>query len=206
MIHMELHATPSRIARSLCRKARTVDYSLFEGMARRYAQYLPANDMGTLMDPTQLQSGQPVYDPEGEEWLVVGDPDQTTDKVVMPADQQGTQIPQGVTTVEDAELASEYSLQPPASDVEAHRIAQDVLDLGRGVLPERSSLEFPNDMSAETDKLRLGESGYVEIITAIQDMQDAGYGTVDVVLNIGEMFPRELGERVLAEARRRGIL
>jgi len=158
------------------------------------------------MDPTQLQSGQPVYDPEGEEWLVVGDPDQTTDKVVMPADQQGTQIPQGVTTVEDAELASEYSLQPPASDVEAHRIAQDVLDLGRGVLPERSSLEFPNDMSAETDKLRLGESGYVEIITAIQDMQDAGYGTVDVVLNIGEMFPRELGERVLAEARRRGIL
>ena len=41
---------------------------------------------------------------------------------------------------------------------------------------------------------------------AIQDMKECGYDTVDIVLNIGEMFPRDIGERVLAEARRKGVL
>jgi len=202
MSGMELHATPSRIARSLCRRARTVDYSLFEELASRYAQEMTDPGTGQALDPTQLQQGQPVYDQEGDEWLVVGNPDDTTSKVVMPADQQGAQVPENVTTVEDAELASTYSLQPPTTA----RKADIQMDMDPGEFRVLSPLEGPMRLSEETAGLRIGQEGYVDVITAIQDMKDCGYETVDIVLNIGEMYPRELGERVLAEARRKGIL
>lgn len=64
----------------------------------------------------------------------------------------------------------------------------------------------PNDKKRDTSGLRIGQDGFVEIMNSIEAMVDAGYNTVDVVLNIGEMYPRDLGERVLAEARQRGIL
>lgn len=202
---MELFATPSRIAHSLRRRARTVDLSIFEELAERYAQVTEAQTPQAL-DPTALQQGQPVYDYEGNEWLVVGDPEGTTNKILMPGDQQGAETPQGVTTVEDQELATTYSLQPPGGMQSLARRADIVMDLGPGVFPARSSLETEMRMDKETDGLRIGQDGFVEIMTAIQDMKECGYDTVDVVLNIGEMFPRDIGERVLAEARRKGVL
>lgn len=61
-------------------------------------------------------------------------------------------------------------------------------------------------LGEEEDALRLGEAGYVDIMNSIKDMVHAGYSTIDVLLNIGEMYPREIGQRVLSEARERGVL
>jgi len=202
---MQLFAKSSRIARASRRTHRTTDLSIFRELAARYAQVTPTDPSVTL-DPQALQTGQPVFDTEGSEWLVVGDPEGTTDKVVMPADQQGADVPQGVTTVEDQELASTYTLQAPGGMQPMARRADTILDLEMPNFPARSSLETPMRMDNELDGLRVGQEGFVEIMTAIQDMQDCGYDTIDVVLNIGELYPRDIGERVLAEARRKGIL
>lgn len=81
------------------------DYSVFEAMIHKYSQQ--------NLDPQSLQVGQQVYTPEGEVMTVIENPADTTTKTLMPADQQGSQLPQGVQTVEDTDLASQYSLQPP---------------------------------------------------------------------------------------------
>jgi len=193
---MELFAKPSRIAYHRRYKARARDFSLFEELCSKYAQNVP------LMDPTQLQEGQPIYDPEGVEWLVVDDPEGTMNKVVMPADQAGAQLPEGVQTVEDDELASMYTLQPSGGTPTASKKADIIMNLTADDMPNSKSITSDDEL----DNLRLGENGYVEIMDSIKEMTKAGYGVVDVLLNIGEMYPREIGERVLAEARRKGIL
>lgn len=79
-----------------------MDTSVFLEVIQKYAQDL---------DPTALQVGQSVYDASGQEMIVIADPEDTTTKTLMPADQQGVSIPQGVTDVEEGELASQYSVQ-----------------------------------------------------------------------------------------------
>lgn len=58
----------------------------------------------------------------------------------------------------------------------------------------------------EEDKFRIGDSGYVEVINCINSLVNDGYETVDIILKIGEEFPRDMGERVLSDARMQGIL
>ena len=65
------------------------------------------------LDPTQLQEGQSVFDNEGNEQVIVGNPEGTTDKVLMPVEQVEMGVPANADTVEDAELAAQYSLQSP---------------------------------------------------------------------------------------------
>ncbi len=87
-----------------------MSYSVFTDLISKYAQ-----EDQPMVDPMDLQVGQSVYDAEGNEMVVIGDPEDTTDKTLMPADQQGSNIPEGVTNVEDAELTSQYSLQPDSA-------------------------------------------------------------------------------------------
>jgi hypothetical protein len=77
--------------------------SIFEEIITKYAQSL---------DPTQLQVGQEVYDQDGNPLVVIDNPADTTTKTLMPSNQQGAALPQGVQVVEDSELASQYTLQP----------------------------------------------------------------------------------------------
>lgn len=56
------------------------------------------------------------------------------------------------------------------------------------------------------DGFRFGEDGYMEVMDAIVEMVENGYGVVDIMLNIGERFPREMATKVLEEARAQGIL
>ncbi len=48
--------------------------------------------------------------------------------------------------------------------------------------------------------------GFRTIMEEVEEMVDGGFEVVDVILNIGEKFPREEGEKVLEAARSKGIL
>jgi hypothetical protein len=98
-----------------------MDLSIYEDLAHKYAQEQPA------MDPNALQVGQSVYNTEGKEYRVVENPEGTTSKVLMPVEQEDPNNPQ-VQTVEDAELATGYTVQPAegVQPVTARRKAQEV--------------------------------------------------------------------------------
>jgi len=103
------------------------DLSIFADLASKYAQVAPA-DPNQNLDPNSLQVGQQVYSPEGTAMTVIENPMDTTTTTVVPADQAGTDVPEGVETLEEAELASQYTLAPneatPAVTT-ASRNAQD---------------------------------------------------------------------------------
>ena len=105
------------------------NYSIFADLASKYAQAAPIDPSQTL-DPNQLQVGQQVYSPEGEPMTVVENPDDTTTTTLMPADQSGTDVPAGVETLEETELASQYSLAPNEATpaVTASRNAQSIFE------------------------------------------------------------------------------
>lgn len=209
---MQLKATPSRNAANTRVSKWKARMSTYDEVIGKYAQDLSTETVtpgsqndSTTMDPSQLQPGQPVYSPEGKEFVVLSNPAGETQKVIMPSNQQGSQLPQGVTTVDDTELSSEYQLTSPATEtkIQSRRRALERMDLPGDYA---QSISTAPGAKAETTGLRLGQEGYVDIMTSIQDMVEAGYDTVDVILNIGELYPRDLGERVLEEARERGIL
>ena len=114
MAGMELRAKRSRTARVHRKRSRVGSDALFREIIRRYSQMEEA-----VLDPSQLQVGQSLYGPEGDEFLVVENPEDTTTTVVMPADQGGAQVPQEVQTVEDVELTTSFSLQPATGLVAA---------------------------------------------------------------------------------------
>ena len=58
----------------------------------------------------------------------------------------------------------------------------------------------------DSEGFRFGESGYIDIMEAIQQMVDNGYGVVDIMLSIGEQFDKAKATQVLEDARARGIL
>jgi len=284
-----------------------MDFGVFESLITKYAQ----EDM-TQLDPTQVQVGQPVYNRDGTEFVIIEDEEGTPDKVIMPADQKGKEVPEGVVTVNDSELSTSYSIQNPTGGPggpvgpqTAHADTSEFLsglkeafvlpefrkainykpthtikepyskedvssaddwmrmkddsktnidnwhkmDKNKSkfkannmcILPEFKSFklslqdkqahfdtvkstqeisEYTNEVNnkfksefkdvhsalKEDDEFRIGESGYVEAIDSIQNMLDAGYQIVDVILNLGEMYPRETATRILEEARKKGIL
>ncbi len=261
--------------------AQVHDTAVFAEVAQRYAQEQ------TTLDPQQLQVGQSVFDQMGEEFMILEDPEGTTDKVLMPNAQSGSAMPEGVVTVEDADLAATYGLQPQGAqgatgvgvvsrqmfagyadfldsryddDAPVNADAPIEEDLGSYNPGEEGAGEWVNqgapyverfdptmqdqnqgtetkapemsgplnpddkprhgaihmdigglmpgssDLQQEDDSFILGQSGYTDIMNDIKAMVDSGYGTVDVILNIGELYERDIGERVLAEARKKGIL
>ena len=92
---------------------------VFEALIHKYSQTTPENPAGTTMDPQAVQMGQSIFDPTGKEFIVVEDDPTTTYKTIMPKDQQGQQIPEGVTTVDDSELSVDYSVQQPTETITA---------------------------------------------------------------------------------------
>jgi len=105
-----------------------MDYSIFTELLDKYAQTAPANPNQSL-DPNQLQVGQQVYSPNGDAMVVIENPQDTTTTTVMPADQEGTEVPQDVQTLDEAELASQYTLQPnegtPAVTARSRKAQED---------------------------------------------------------------------------------
>jgi hypothetical protein len=61
-----------------------------------------------------------------------------------------------------------------------------------------SPLTHGESWGSEEDALRFGEAGYVDIMNSIKDMIHEGCSTIDVLLRIGEMYPREIATRVLS--------
>ena len=87
-------------------------YAIFMDLTRKYAQEDPSQT--PAVDPDEVSIGQSVYDSSGKEFVVVEDDPGTTNKVLMPKQQTTTTtgVPEGVQTVENAELQSQYSLRP----------------------------------------------------------------------------------------------
>lgn len=294
------------------------DMSIFFDVIRRYAQ--DDNTVDTKVDPNSLQVGQSVYDAEGKEMVVIGDPEGVDNKVLIPKDQVGQQYPAGAIPVSYNDLASSYNVQPAQGPQTANVIKSfKVLiekgvglgmgpgmgrkikpgigrgrgrgmgpGMGRGrnecpydksvmnevedwmtmgddetnvgnwldmdkescddslndkfkkklfsIMPKfkrqshdqkhyhdvlkafASGLRAFNEVEDESDKFKsefngedldgfkIGEPGYTEVINCIDGLVNDGYETVDIILKIGEEFPREMGERVLSDARSQGIL
>jgi|GEM_PF-6651735 len=88
---------------------RTAISSVFMSIADEYAKTAQEQ-----IDPNQLQVGQSVFNNTGAEFIVVDDPEGTTNKVLMPAEQQGQPVP-AVETVEDTELQTSYSITSPST-------------------------------------------------------------------------------------------
>lgn len=127
-----------------------MDTSIFHDLIQKYGQQ-------TNLDPQQLQVGQQVYTPEGTAMTVIEDPSDTTSKTLMPSDQQGQQLPKGVTTVEDNELASQYSLQPPNG-------TQPAPGAQGATVAKRAQEEDPEE---------LGEVNWNDIADIVNDMSTA---------------------------------
>lgn len=212
---MEFSSKPSKSASRHRRKVGRIDFELFSKVAQDLASGAVTTAVGaeTGVDPTQLQEGQSVFDNQGGEQVIVGDPDGTTDKVLMPKEQVDMGIPANADTVEDAELASQYSLQSPLAFNDAPHLqeflkqAETIMDLpaaelGGGTPDLATSVE----KDTESDGFRIGEPGYMEIIDTIQELKELGYDTVDILLMLGEKYDRDFSARVLAEARRKGLI
>jgi hypothetical protein len=102
----------NNIRKSLkARRNAKMSLEIFHDLIDKYAQMTPQNPNQNL-DPNQLQVGQQVYSPTGDAMVVVENPMDTTTTTVMPADQATTDVPEGVQTLEESELASQYTLQP----------------------------------------------------------------------------------------------
>ena len=125
--------------------------SVFDSLIKKYSQEIVDDGMSTVLDPTQVQVGQAVYDAAGQEYYVVEDDPTTTYKTLMPSDQSGQQIPEGVTTVEDAELTSEYTLQNPQGpqtasiEPEFNLSAKWVDTVPGGVADDEVPRDFPEE-------------------------------------------------------------
>ena len=104
---MEFNSTLSNIKRASGAR-RTAISSVFMSIANEYAKTAQEQ-----IDPNQLQVGQSVFNNTGAEFIVVDDPEGTTNKVLMPAEQQGQPVP-AVETVEDTELQTSYSITSPS--------------------------------------------------------------------------------------------
>lgn len=87
---------------------------VFEAIITKYSQVAPTTPAAENLDPQAIQMGQSIYDQTGKEYVVVEDDPTTTYKTLMPADQQGAQMPEGVQTVEDSELQVDYNVQQPS--------------------------------------------------------------------------------------------
>lgn len=62
------------------------------------------------------------------------------------------------------------------------------------------------DTSESEEQFNSGQSGYTDIMNFIKDQVSLGLEPLDVVLLVGENFDRELGMKVLNEARAKGII
>ncbi len=323
------------------------DTSIFEDLARHYAQQNPPQENGGQenpqdengADPEQtnpgvdtdsLTQGQTIYDLAGIAYTVL-EPTQDGKKQIMPADQQGQQVPKGIKQVEDNDLASAYTMSPQASrkhaqdfgnactnasdhiedavrelepfanqssseldtsfangyidpltelagflklermvsersgkvsqsdlsmnwndfddilnemhqsisNKDAKRLlenAEDLVDLvlmnvnmpegtdvsqtvtkDAEILPafrkaqmgDINSFHEPQTFSGGKDDesgLTVGEGGFGDCMTRLKELLSGGYEVVDIILTLGEEYPRELANKVLAEAREKGIL
>ena len=323
--------------------------SIFEDLARHYAQQNPPQEDGgqvnpqdeTGADPEQtnpgvdtdsLAQGQTIYDLAGIAYTVL-EPTQDGKKQIMPADQQGQQVPKGIKQVEDNDLASAYTMSPQASRKMAQdfgnacsnasdhiedavrelepfanqssseldtsfangyldpltelagflklermvsermgkvsqsdlsmnwndfddilnsmkfaidnkdakslmEAAEDMVDLilmnvsvpvdtdiSLGIPKEKvaevlpafrkaqmgdiNSFHEPQTFSSGKDDesgLTVGEGGFGDCMTRLKELLSGGYEVVDIILTLGEEYPRELANKVLSEAREKGIL
>jgi len=78
-------------------------------LVKKYSQQVPSPQN---VDPNQTQPGQSVYDATGKEFVVIQDDPSEPNKVLMPADQKGKDVPEGVKTIDNSEI-TQYSNQNP---------------------------------------------------------------------------------------------
>ena len=75
--------------------------------------------------------------------------------------------------------------------------------------PEKvtTPLDVTNEVSEVNNlEYEIGEPGFVDAINFVKDLAQEGYGVIDVLLNVNERFPKELGEKALNHARDKGWL
>jgi hypothetical protein len=308
---MEFKSSSSNIKKV----SRRTSKSIFMDLADEYQKVAQQ----TQVDPNQLSVGDTIYDADGTEFQVIADPDNTTNKILMPTQEEGMTTPAteavedvelgmytqeeeegGVQYAEVAETATSVSAKKAQEDIDWPEIQSMALDLNalarqenmQGVIASLEELtnyvlgyiDFPADMpmsmgsldnilpefrtaakktllsavklKENSGKLKVfkdvaalvsttetvdinrkkafhepvgsptelngevknmedsmledytpgDEPGFVDVMNCIKDMVDQNYDVIDLMLNVGERFPRDLGTAALHEARAQGIL
>jgi len=138
---MEKYSKRSKIKRaSFKRKTSMTNFSVFNEIIAKYAQ-----DTSTNVIPEETQIGQSVYDESDAEFVIIEDDINTTNKVVMPKDQMGVGVPQGVKTVEDTDLSSQYTVQPSSGQVISSKSKRKVLPSFKASKGTKISQKHSND-------------------------------------------------------------
>jgi len=140
---MEFNSNSSRI-RKFSNKEKNLDISsVFIELANEYS-----HKKAQQVDPNQLEVGETIFDEAGEEFTVVEDTEGTTNKVLMPVDQQNQPAPE-VKTVEDTELSTSYSTESGNSGVEI----ADVADVAQVAASKKAQEDF-YDEEIDWDDIR----------------------------------------------------
>ena len=155
---------------------------IFEDLARHYAQQNPPQEDGGQVNPQDengadpeqvnpgvdtdsLAQGQTIYDLAGIAYTVL-EPTQDGKKQIMPADQQGQQVPKGIKQVEDNDLASAYTMSPQASRKHAQDFGNACSNASDHIEDAVRELEpFANQSSSELDTSFA--NGYIDPLTEL---------------------------------------
>lgn len=164
------------------------DLSIFADLASKYAQVAPA-DPNQNLDPNALQVGQQVYSPEGEAMTVVENPMDTTTTTVMPADQSGTDVPEGVETLEESELAAQYSIAPNEATPAVTAASRDAQD---------ASVNWNDLEDAARDVLNAIQAKNMQsALESLEDLFELAMGNISLPedTKVGSIFEEYVSER-----------
>ena len=160
------------------------DFSVYESIIQKYAQ-----DAQPKLDPKKVQPGETIFTPTGEDFTVLPNetPGLTDEVMVMPVDQQGKPLPEGVKELTVSELST-FTTQPPA---------------GQGV---QKAVVAGIEEEAIVD-VSEGRDGYTSILSEVVGLADSGNEKGDIILALNEKTPdKDLLEGVLEDATDLGFI
>lgn len=92
---------------------------------------------------------------------------------------------------------------------DVQKVAEILPAFKKAQMGDINSFHEPVSFAKEKDDesgLQIGSEGFGDCMTRLKEMVNKGYEVVDIILTLGEEFPRELANKVLAEAREKGVL
>ena len=159
------------------------------GLLTEYLSFLPAQDAQQKLDPQKIQPGETIFDPSGASFSILptDNPGLTNEVMVMPTDQQGKPLPEGVEELDVSELST-FTTQPPAG--------QGVQKAVMASIEEEAIVDVSD-----------GRDGYTSILSEVVGLADRGHEKGDIILALNEKTPdKDLLEGVLEDATELGFL
>ena len=206
---------------------------LIEFLIHKFAQEdMDPNAVPPPIDPNAIQQGQPVYDEQGQEYLVAENDPMTPSMVLVDPTQDAVS---GTETVDNQDISNRFTVQ---DNLDPNNPDPNVTaSVDSGFIREKSTLglisrgnfnpiecyeitqqnhkvsnELDNGFNTETFDPQVDfpefnqdpKNGYTEIKRYVQNLVAQNYSDTDIILLVGENFEKTFAERVLSDLRDRG--